>query len=214
MRRHYSITCVYCDVTWRKSWPESLEIRSVILTNYGTTVIDNYVKIIKHFFDTNLLGLDWDCGRRYFLRALDRGGANLFVGVLLGKKLISGFVFSKTSLTCLLGNFFGRTLFNFWGGLLWYCCRFGIFGLITSLDLGRWALTDRLLFRTLPPRGANDLVVGVGVGMMGTQGLEESTEEGIISNFESKCRLSVSNSKLVSLSWKSVLYQWKKVCIP
>ena len=41
---------------------------------------------------------------------------------------------------------------------------------------------------------------------MGTQGLEESTEEGIISNFESKCRLSVSNSKLVSLSWKSVCY--------
>ena len=45
--------------------------------------------------------------------------------------------------------------------------------------------------------------MGVGVGMMGTQGLEESTEEGITSNFESKCRLSVSSSKLASLSWKS-----------
>ena len=174
-------------------------------------------------FDTNLFGCNGG-GLKDLLAAafglLAAWGGSLAVCLLFGPKLIfgtrliKGFCLSNTSLMCLLGTGFcpalqgfgGRFLGGLFGGVSWYCCRFG-----TSLWPAFWLLGMCLLLEELPECklvskwGWGALVGGEGgvclvVGMMGTQGLEEEAAgEGTTSNR----LLSVSsNSKLESLSWE------------
>ena len=142
-------------------------------------------------------------------------GAKLIFGarLIFGTRLIKGFCLSNTSLMCLLGTGFcpalqgfgGRFLGGLFGGVSWYCCRFGTSWWPAWRLLGMCFLLEELPECKLVSKwGWGALVGGEGdvclvVGMMGTQGLEESAGEGTTSNR----LLSVSsNSKLESLSWE------------